>query len=646
MGKPYASELARLRESYEWAISCDISRLRQAIAIASTCPLVAIGSGGSITCAYILSGLHQRHAGRLSSVQTPLEAASFHVDPAAATWLLTAGGSNVDILNIFEVLVNQEPGQLAILCSKIGSSLEVLAKDHPFVDFVGFNPPVDKDGFLATNSLFASAVLLTRAYLEEFRSKTQQLWGLDLPLQKMLSSDEPWRDLRKDVSPLLSRETIIVLYGPHSKAGALDLESKFSEAALGHVQIADFRNFGHGRHYWLARHSDKTSVLALVSSADKEIAGKTLEQLPEGIPVAQVMLEGDADIVALSSLLVAFYVAGWAGEECGIDPGRPGVPAFGERLYSLSVGVKFEGVTYSHNEKEDQLIIQRKTGKRKNHHQLQGTWDMWMDALTGFKANLSAAAFSAVVFDYDGTIVETKLRFCPPTPAIVSELIRLLQHGIIIGIATGRGRSVRTELQACLPREYWHRVLVGYYNGAEVGLLYDDKLPNNEPKACAPLESALDSLGRSLELKKIAKITVRPYQITLELQQVAPEHYLWEVVNQVLIEANATDVILLRSSHSVDVLAPEVSKTAVVEAIKAMICDGSEVLKIGDRGRWPGNDYSLLSEPFSLSVDECNTSANTCWNLGSCGQRGAYVTLEYLRNLNIIAGEPLAKYYF
>ena len=32
-------------------------------------------------------------------------------------------------------------------------------------------------------------------------------------------------------------------------------------------------------------------------------------------------------------------IAGWVGEHRGIDPGKPGVPEFGRRLYNLSATV-------------------------------------------------------------------------------------------------------------------------------------------------------------------------------------------------------------------------------------------------------------------------------------------------------------------
>jgi hypothetical protein len=84
-----------------------------------------------------------------------------------------------------------------------------------------------------------------------------------------------------------------------------------------------------------------------------------------------------------------------------------------------------------------------------------------------------------------------------------------------------------------------------------------------------------------------------------------------------------------RSSHSIDIVPVGVSKMNVVQRLRDTI-GNVPVLAIGDRGRWPGNDYELLREPFALGVDEISVDPSTCWHLGAPGQRGPTVTLDYL----------------
>ena len=107
---------------------------------------------------------------------------------------------------------------------------------------------------------------------------------------------------------------------------------------------------------------------------------------------------------------------------------------------------------------------------------------------------------------------------------------------------------------------------------------------------------------------------------------------LWDLVHHVIQLTGATDVGVTRSGHSVDIVARGVSKLNVVQRLRETIGD-APILVIGDRGRWPGNDHELLSEPFALGVDEINVDPATCWHLGEPGQRGPAVTLEYLTAL-------------
>ena len=163
-----------------------------------------------------------------------------------ATWLLSAGGGNVDIVAAARTLILREPRQLGVLCGSDSSPLAELCRQHPFVDFLLYPPPAGRDGFLATNSLLGFTALLTRAYAAEFGSATdwQDTVGC---LEPLLPSNaavlEAWEAA---TASLWTRPTTLVLYGPSTRIGAVDLESKFTEAALGHLQLADYRNFAHG----------------------------------------------------------------------------------------------------------------------------------------------------------------------------------------------------------------------------------------------------------------------------------------------------------------------------------------------------------------------------------------------------------------
>ena len=189
MARPYAAEMVKLAGTFDWAATTELEPLRQAVRTAGLSPLRVIGSGGSLTGAHALAGLHQRHTGNVAVVATPLEvveAVDEPLDATTAAWLLSAGGGNTDILAATQTLILREPRQIGVLCGREASSLAGLCRQHPFVDLLLYPSPAGKDGFLATNSLLGFTALLTRAYATEF------------------GSDDDWQDVIDHVKPLLT----------------------------------------------------------------------------------------------------------------------------------------------------------------------------------------------------------------------------------------------------------------------------------------------------------------------------------------------------------------------------------------------------------------------------------------------------------
>jgi len=218
-------------------------------------------------------------------------------------------------------------------------------------------------------------------------------------------------------------------------------------------------------------------------------------------------------------------------------------------------------------------------------------------------------------------------------------LVRLLAGGAWLGIATGRGKSVRQDLRAVFPKTLWDRVLIGYYNGADVALLDDDSAPDGADGVRDALADLARALREDPELSDGARQTNRRQQITLEARRVMPEGRLWDLAQQVIMLGDH-DVSVTRSSHSIDIVPAGVSKLSVIAKLRSLGQD--QILSIGDRGRWPGNDYALLREPWSLGVDEISVDPKTCWNLGRPGQRGAAVTSRILVSPRSGPGRPWA----
>jgi len=621
VGKAYKIEIANLPETYHFAAQSPIDALRRAIQASMAGPLIAIGSGGSLSAAHFAVALHQRHCSRIAKAMTPLESRAFTLaDAGVSTLLLSAGGGNPDILGAFENVVFQEPARVAVLTCRSGSKLARLVARYRHVDYCELSPPTGDDGFLATNSLFAFCVALTRAY------QICGLTGASLPadffgLVGGRGGVTKWETICR---PLWDREHLSILFPPMLHAAASDLESKFTEAAIGPAHIADYRHFAHGRHHWLAKKAKSTAVLAFITPSVERLAERTLQLIPNSVPVARLRFTDDSAISALAALCAAIVITGFAGEARGIDPGRPGVPAFGRQIYHL----RSEGECVPKSERLRQRFI-----IRKSRDALDEAAPQWTAAFTDFSNRLSQARFKSVVFDYDGTLCDVSERFSGLGEDVVRHLTALLERDIPFGVATGRGKSVRLDLQRVLPRALWRRVVVGYYNGFETALLNDENMPSRGTPS-HEMQILGDELLNHPFISTNATCEVRAGQISVTPAASVALEFLWEVIAGVVQERKFS---VVTSSHAVDVTSSHASKTAVVDRVRKLfgLKHSDAVLCIGDRGRPPGNDALLLAGPYSLSVDQVSADPRHCWNLAAPGHRGVQALLDYFAAFRI-----------
>jgi hypothetical protein len=608
MGKAFASELAALEDTLAWALSCDVQVLKKFVADVADRPLVAIGSGGSSTACHLTALLHRTRHRRPAQFTTPLDVLSV---PAglhrAGVFLASASGKNKDVLAALEACIAEEAPAVAVVTLRAESPLSEAASSYARARVFAADAPTGKDGYLATNSLVATCALVACAY------------GFEISRPKA-------RRKAVDGSIFEDRHMVQVLHGGWGSPVATDLESKLNESALAAAQLADYRNFGHGRHLWLAKRAAETVVVALVTPGTAAIAESTLKVFPKSIPVVRLetSLEGPAGTIDL--LLQSFHLVDRIGEMRKQDPGRPHVPEFGRKLYRLTPPRVRPAID---------APIQRKLWASPEASD-DGT--AFQQGLKRFLARARITKIGAVALDYDGTLCTKDGRFGGLRDDLVAECVRLLKAGVHLGIATGRGKSVREELQKVLDAKLWALVHIGYYNGTDIGALGDDSSPKTDEPNEAVLKRAQSLLSGDAWLTTITKITPRPQQLTVEPKGTTRTDALAAHVMARLAPLDGEGVRIVVSSHSLDVLGPGPGKGSLVSWLREQIGEDCDVLCIGDRGAWPGNDYSLLAEPMSLSVDEVSSLNDTCWNLAPRGVSGPDATLLYLRALKARGG--------
>jgi len=616
--------LDNLDRAYQAARALDAGLLASALETAAIRPAVMIGSGGSFSVASFAAYLHQLHTGRLASALTPLEYLDLPLnDPAVMCF--SASGRNKDIAAAFEEAANREVRPLIGLVMREKSPLHVLGERFRYSRLVSAASPAFSDGFLAVGSLVGAGTLLLRAYRHLVGG--QDTLPSTLAALVELTTGTSLDDIVKMSAIALQAPTTSILFTAALRPAATDIESRFVEAALGNVHATDFRNFGHGRHHWFAKRAAETGIVALVGDGQCKLADRTLALLPKSVPQARFDFEGDTDVQALVGLVTSLHIAEAAGEKRGIDPGKPGVPEFGRKLYHLGPSGRRK------SQRSDPVEIaawRKQKAAPADSEQPPGDWTTVCQRGVD---HLKAAEIKALVFDYDGTLCETHRRYEPLATEIGQALSRLLREGAVIGIATGRGGSAAERLREAVPRDCWEQILIGYYNGALIA-----PLSKTMDKSAVQTDPALARLEEQLRATPhFSKGTFRINASQLSFSFPA----LVEPLRAVRTVTDAVERLGIRasiscSSHSVDVTLGSVSKTNVVAAVRQHVqaVEDAIVVRIGDRGRWPGNDADLLDDPYGLSVDEVSPSTEGCWGLSPRGVLGIQATLYYLDRLH------------
>lgn len=630
MGKPFKGELKKLSETILWAEQQDVTRLARFLFTENKqIPLVCIGSGGSFSACHYAAQLYQQFNGVLALAMTPLQLmfAGHNIIRSSKLLFLSASGKNKDILNAIKYGVKyNETGMMSLTLRK-NNPTERLLEQYPKVERWCENIPSEKDGFLATNSLLATFTLLCKAACATMSQDS-----------KFKLSDMQLETFNLNLSII---QNFIVLYGAKGEPVAWDIESKLTEAALGSALLSDYRNFGHGRHHWFDKRSENSCIIALVTPIDRELAYKTIRCLPKSVQAIYIETELDGPQASIDLLLKTFRFINDLGEARSIDPGKPGVPEYGRILYNLNYFKLTNRILPE--EKTLDVAVLRKLGVAGRENTM--LWGYYSEACLRFVRQLNRGKFTTIVFDYDGTLSasDRKSRFTNELcDKIKDALMPLLENGVQIVVATGRGKSVGESFQKSINQKYWPQIKVGYYNAAcLLALGEEDKL---EAWKNQPIDIELTALKEELKLRLPKgcvdyKFEERNLQLSIVGEMTQTESQLvYETCREIIWDKQMKGIRIWRSSHSMDIVVyREASKLQVIKDPECTLC-------IGDYGILEGNDYEMLTSKYSLSVDQVSKNAESCWNIAPPGIKGIDATLFYLSRMKANEGKITCKF--
>jgi hydroxymethylpyrimidine pyrophosphatase-like HAD family hydrolase len=541
----------------------------------------------------------------------------------ADVFLFSAGGNNPDILSAQQSAVARGARALHVVTNNAEGRLAQPNDELPRAK-VHLVPTADpRDGFLATHSLVSAiGALLVASDIAARGTPTGSL-GNDFrrAAEAVLVADSR-RAMADCFASIRRTDTILILEDPRLSAIGLLIETSVWETALCGVQRTDHRNFAHGRHVWLQHRPREAMILSLVGPESSGIWKAIEKSVPADVRRFCLDLKNCGRLENAIGILRALTIVEALGKATAIDPAKPGVGPFASEIYDSSALLDVTTLL-------PPAVRHKRAAMAKADLPDAGSLAL-IESFDALKVRLRTATFRGLILDYDGTVVTAAGRYHPPEKPVLAELERLLDGGMRIAVATGRGGSAGESLRDTLSSRFHPEILVGYYNGGDIRTLDVDI--RKSPLATA---AAMVEVGRWLDANAAlffpgAKIRSTSVQITIELSSIRNVVDFQRAFTARF--AGTPEVRIARSAHTVDLCLASSCKTNVFRKLcETAGIKPEDILCVGDSGDTLGNDYALLGMPFGLSVDQVCCRVNVGWALFGGTARGPEALLHILK---------------
>jgi len=415
--------------------------------------------------------------------------------------------------------------------------------------------------------------------------------------------DSEYRQIfAKKFATATREDTIFLLHDPRLTPISLLIETSAWESALCAVQRTDFRNFAHGRHVWLGHRPERSFILALTGTETLPAWITIRNAVTTKVRNEQLDFGNCGRFQNALGIIQGLCVVDALGRAVDVDPGRPGIAPFAAEIFEsnslLDIAARLSPP------------VRHKRAAVDLHDNPEHRDVDIAAAFHAFLERLRSARFSGLVLDYDGTIVPLSGRFDPPDTEIAIELRRLVDEGMRLAIATGRGGSAGEMLRKIFPA-HQDQIFVSYYNGAFSQMLavnIDESKPPSNPR----LDRARTWLREFEGIQGPAIFKDSGVQLTIAVSNLANPG---DFVQKFRQEFNkGEDLRLCQSSHTIDICLIESCKTSAARKLSLITNSPLEaILCIGDNGAFGGNDHALLTLPHGVSVGHVCDDPLTCF---------------------------------
>ena len=330
---PLRDLLNDINECFQLAEAEDVAPMQRFFFDEAEKPLIAVGSGGSISCACYAALLYGAK-NAIGKHVTPYSFNSISDTAISSSKVLIVSdeGRNNDVKYAAGRAVSLCPNNSATLARKghEGKGNKVVEaicskgrKDNVF----SYDYGKIKDGFISVRSVLTRFSVIYRAFGNDgdFSHK------LNLTTTNEDNFTYQCIDSSINVPNLKDIKHFIVLYGGYGEPVAYSIMQSMVEGGLnGSVMITDYRNECHGRFMFTSNHvaspyysQSDCAVICLISPREEGVASSYLGLLPSTTPIVTIRTKFEDAIASIDLLFKSFVFVAAVGEACSINPNNP-----------------------------------------------------------------------------------------------------------------------------------------------------------------------------------------------------------------------------------------------------------------------------------------------------------------------------------
>jgi len=620
----FADPLERLTETIAMAGARGAADIGDALERGRGRIALAVASGASAAAADYFERCRTTLGLGATLVMTPLQFVLSVEDMAGAeVWLFGAGADDPDVAAALECARSSRAEAIRLVTARPDGAAAPAVADDPRSALFVLPVAEPEDDRLPVHALGAmvAALLIASDGITESPRGPELLETLSAGARS--AGDDEIERLAGRFRP---GDSVLLAHDPQVRPVAALLETSLREAGIAPAQRIELLGFARARRLWAARASEATFALALTTRESEALWRPVEAALPDHMRRGRLVLGHGGRLDNAIGVMRGLALIARLADRAGVDlsgagfGALPGGDGADRALMDLAHGLT--------------PAVRHKAAARKLHDPPDGSEAPLFATGRDRLSALGRAGFAGLVLDYDGTVVPNEpveARFGPPCRAVTDELVRLVDGGVRVGFATGRGGSAGDRLRESLPERIHRRILVGYFNGAHVRTL-DVDIRRDRPERDPGVAAVAAWIGRSGLLRN-ADFLVNEVQVTVNRSDVK------DVAGFAARLADCPEIAegkarLLSSHHSFDIVPASASKLVVVRALEGGRGTGL-VLAVGDSGSPLGNDRELLSRPHSVSVGSVCGGHDGSWTLFGAAPSGPDALLRLLRAARI-----------